>query len=96
MKVRTGSGYECEIPGGISSDFRFIKARQAMKSEDPDTANQAMLDMVSIIFCNEEEENRFLLHLADKDGRIPLEDVFHELGEILAQAGDKDKKVKNS
>lgn len=96
MKVRTGSGFECEIPSGITQDFRFIKARQALKSDDPDVSNQAMLDMVSIVFCNEEEENRFLLHLADKDGRIPVSDVFGEIGEILAQAGEKNKKIKNS
>lgn len=96
MKVRTGSGFECEIPSGIAQDFRFIKARQALKSEDPDVSNQAALDMVSIVFCNEEEENKFLLHLADEDGRIPIADVFREIGEILAQAGEKDSKVKNS
>lgn len=96
MKVRTGSGFECEVPSGISHDFRFIKARQALKSDDPDKSNEAALDMVSIVFCNEEEENRFLLHLADKDGRIPIEDVFREIGEILTQAGENDKKIKNS
>lgn len=96
MKIRTGSGFECDIPSGIFRDYRFIRARQALKSDDQDKSNQAALDMVSIVFCDEKEEERFLLHLADKDGRIPVEDVFREIGEILSQAGDKDKKVKNS
>ena len=96
MKVKTSSGFECEIPSGILNDFRFIRARQALKSEDQDRSNQAALDIVSIVFCDEKEEERFLTHLADKDGRIPVEDVFREIGEILVQSGEKDRKVKNS
>ena len=96
MKVKTSSGFECEIPGGIYKDYRFIRARQRLRSDDPETSNQAALDMVSIVFCDEKEEDRFLLHLADKEGRVPVDVVFREIGEILAQAGEKNKKVKNS
>ena len=96
MKVKTKSGFECEIPGGVAQDFRFIRARQAVRSEDPAKADQAALDMVSIVFCNPDEEERFLLHLADKDGRIPVSDVFRELWEIIGLVAAKEKKVKNS
>lgn len=96
MKVKTKSGFECEIPQGVLRDFRFIRARQAVKSEDVDKAEQAALDMVSTVFCNEKEENRFLLHLADADGRVPVDVVFRELWEIIAQVALKDKKAKNS
>jgi len=96
MKIKTKSGFECDIPGGIHGDFRFIRARQALRSGDPDEANQAVLDMVSIVFCDKKEEDRFLLHLADEAGRIPVDDVFREIGEILTQASEADKKVKNS
>lgn len=96
MKIKTSSGFECDIPKGLSSDYRFLKARMGLKSSDPDTANQSALDLVPLVFCNEAEEERFLLHLADKNGRVMLADVFREIGEILAQAREKDQKVKNS
>lgn len=96
MKVKTKSGFECEIPAGVYQDFRFIRARQRLRSDDPEVSNQAALDMVSYVFCNQVEEDRFLLHLADENGRIPVEDVFRELGELLAQAGKSNNKVKNS
>ena len=96
MKIKTSSGFECDIPKGLSGDFRFLRARMALKSPDPETANQAALDLVPIVFCDRAEEERFLLHLADKSGRVMLEDVFREIGEILSQAREKDKRIKNS
>lgn len=97
MKVKTKSGFECEVPNGVLRDFRFIRARQAVKrSENEDDAQQAALDMVSLVFCDPKEEERFLLHLADQNGRALVEDVFRELWEIIAQVSEKDKKVKNS
>lgn len=96
MKIKTNSGFECDIPAGLSKDFRFLKARMALKSSDPDTANQAALDLVPLVFCDKETEDRFLQHLADNAGRVLLEDVFKEIGEILTQAREKDAKVKNS
>ena len=96
MKIKTSSGFECDIPKGLSKDYRFLRARMALKSEDPDKANQAALDLVPLVFCDEDKAEEFLLHLADKDGRIMLEDVFREVGEILVQAREKDREVKNS
>lgn len=96
MKIKTSSGFECDIPKGLSKDYRFLRARMALKSEDPDKANQAALDLVPIVFCDEKKEEEFLLHLADSAGRVMLEDVFREIGEILTQAREKDKEVKNS
>lgn len=96
MKIKTSSGFECDIPKGLSADYRFLKARMALKSDNPDESNQAALDLVPIVFCDRETEERFLIHLADKSGRVLLEDVFREIGEILTQAREKDQKVKNS
>lgn len=96
MKIKTSSGFECDIPEGLSKDYRFLKARMALKSDDPDTSNQAALDLVPLVFCDKEAEDRFLTHLADKNGRVLFEDVFREIGEILTQAREKDHKVKNS
>lgn len=96
MKIKTSSGFECDIPKGLSKDFRFLRARMDLRSPDAEKANQAALDLVPIVFCNEAEEERFLLHLADKHGRVLLEDVFREIGEIMVQAREKDQKIKNS
>lgn len=96
MKLKTKSGFECDIPKGLTKDFRFLRARMELKSDDPDTANQAALDLVPIVFCDKKEEERFLLHLADEHGRVPLENVFQEIGEILTLSREADKQIKNS
>ena len=96
MKVKTKSGFECDIPNGIAQDFRFLRARKDVKSDDLEKAERAALDMISILFCDEKEEERFLLHLADENGRIPVDAVYREFWEIVGLVAAKDKKVKNS
>ena len=96
MKIKTSSGFECEIPSGLSNDYRFLRARMDLRSSDPEKANKAAMDLVPLVFCDEKEEERFLRHLADKNGRAMLADVYREIGEILAQAREQDAKTKNS
>lgn len=96
MKVKTSSGFACDIPEGLANDFRFLKAHRALKSDDRNKSDQAAVDLVSIVFCDEATEERFFEHLADEHGRVPIATVYQELGEILTQAAGKSKKVKNS
>lgn len=96
MKIKTTSGFTCEIPDGLTKDFRYVRARINMFSEDKLKADRATLDMVSAVFCDEKEEERFYRHHIKEDGRLPMDDVFRDVWEIVAQAAKADKHVKNS
>lgn len=96
MKIKTKSGFTCNISDHLMNDYRFLKAHRALSSTDAKKSVQAVVDLVSIVFNDETEEERFLQHLADEEGRVPTEKVYQELGEILVAAGEKNKSVKNS
>lgn len=96
MKVKNNAGMEFNIPDGLTSDFRFVKAFRDMRSSDPEKATAAAVDLVSVVFSNEDEEQRFLQSIAGKNGRVSIDTVYQELGKLLNAAGDKEKKIKNS
>ena len=92
----TGSGFEFNIPDGMDKDFRFIKAYKKIKSGDEDQALEGAIDLVSAVFANEEEEERFYKHLASQhEGRVPSDILYQELNEIVELAAKKDESVKN-
>lgn len=95
MRVKTKSG-TFTIPDGIHSDFRFVKAWRDMRSADRDKAFAASIDLVSVVFCDEAEEQRFLESIADEHGRVPIQEVYARLNELLEAAGAADKDTKNS
>lgn len=95
MKVKTSSGFEAEIPEGLGSDFRFILARRALKSGDPEKADKGAVDLVIAVLGSEAEMERLLAHLADENGRVPVHQVYREIGEIMTLAAKESKAVKN-
>jgi len=97
IKGTTSSGFEFSIPDNLKTDFRFIKAYRQLKSGDEDEQLDGALRLVSVVFSNEAEEERFYKHLAgDEGGRVPIADVYREIGEIISIASEKDNEVKNS
>lgn len=97
VKGVTSSGFSFTIPDNLMTDFRFLKTYAKMKNGDEDEQLNGALDLISIVFSDEAEEERFYKHLAgDKGGRIPVSEVFREVGEIITIATAEDKAVKNS
>ena len=95
IKGTTKSGFEFSIPEGLDSDFRFIKAFSLIKSGDEEKALDGAVNLVSVIFSDEKEEERLYKHLAkDHGGRVPLEVLFEELNEII-EISKQDESVKN-
>lgn len=84
----TSSGFTWTIPDGLTSDYRFVKAYQKVKSGNKDKQMEGSLELVAAVFGSEAEENRFLEHLADEHGRADVETVYRELGEIIAAASE--------
>lgn len=96
IKGKTSSGFEFCVADGIKKDFRFLKAYKKLRSSDSQQQLDGALDLVSAVFANDAEEERFLMHLADENGRADLETVYRELGEIIAIASAEDDGIKKS
>lgn len=80
---KTSSGFSFSVPDGLKQDYHFIHAYKALKSKDPDHQVDGATEMVSAVFCNPDEEQRFLRHVEEKNGRATVDAVYTELGEII-------------
>lgn len=92
----TSSGFAFRIPDGIKTDFRFVRAYKKLRSPQTQQQLDGAVELISAVFCDEAEEDRFLRHLADENGRADVETVYRELGEIIAYASKEDALVKKS
>lgn len=96
VRGTTSSGFEFCVPDGIKADYRFLRAYKKLKSAETERQLDGALELVSSVFGNETEEERFLQYLADEHGRADVETVFRELGEIIAIASREDADIKKS
>lgn len=94
MTGETSTGFRYEIDGKAIKDFRFLKAINDMMSKDLGRQVAGTTAMVSIVFNDPDQEERFLEHVA-KDGRALTEDVIRELREIINDIKSQDEDVKN-
>lgn len=92
----TSSGFEFRVPDGIKTDFRFVRAYKKLRSTQTQQQLDGAVELISAVFCDEAEEERFLRHLADENGRADVETVYKEIGEIIAYASKEDAAIKKS
>ena len=95
MTVYSSKGTAFEISDRLKNDFRFVRAFATMRSEDKDRAVQAAVELVSLVFGSQEEEQRFLREIAEGDGFVAVDRVYAEIGAMLRQAGETNA-LKNS
>lgn len=92
----TSSGFDFRIPDGIKSDYRFVRAYKKLRSPQTQQQLDGAVELISAVFCDEAEEERFLRHLADENGRADVETVYKEIGEIIVYASKEDAAIKKS
>ena len=96
---KTSSGFDFAIDkDALVSDFRFIRALRLAQSSDETKQIEGCVDLISVVFSDERQEEKFYKHIADKhgdgSGRVPSVKVFEEISEIIESA-QQDKDVKN-
>lgn len=95
IKGRTSSGFAFEIDSDVFKDWRFLKAVRKANANGKD-ALDASLDLVAFLFNDPKEEENFYEFLADQNGgRVPVEVVGKEVGEIMKIVQEKSKEAKN-
>lgn len=95
VKGKTSSGFAFEIDSDVFKDWRFLKAVRKANANGKD-ALDASLDLVAFLFNDPKEEENFYEFLADQNGgRVPVEVVGKEVGEIMKIVQEKSKEAKN-
>lgn len=95
VKGKTKSGFAFEIDSNIFKDWLFLKALKKMTASGDDSID-AVGDMINRLFNDDDEENRFYKFIAQNNGgRVPIDVMGAEAGEIMKIIQEKSKEAKN-
>ncbi len=96
VKGKTKSGFEFSIDSDVFKDWRFLRVTRKASTTEGEEQFNASMEMVALLFNDETEEEKFYSDLAEKNGgRVPVDVVGHEVGEIMKIVQEKSKEAKN-
>ena len=84
MKVKTTTGFECEINTEAMNDMEVLELVVRIDEGDALAYSPFLTKLLG-----KENKARLYDHVREADGRVPIEKVAAEVGEILDQAGEK-------
>lgn len=95
MKVKTKSGFSCELDENKVKDYRYLKLAVAVhKAKSDIEALEAQMDLADFLIP-EPIMNELIKHV-EKDGVSNILDVQNEIREITKIIGEEAKKSKSS
>lgn len=84
MKVKTTTGFECEIDTAAMNDMEVLDLVVRIDEGDALAYSPFLTKLLG-----KENKARLYDHVRAEDGRVPIEAVATEVGEILELAGEK-------
>ncbi len=94
MKIKTKSGFACNVNENKMKDWRFVKALAKCDSKDESIQLEGITFVVPFLF-GEEGEQALIKHV-EKDGVAFAEDIFKEFSEVLSLVSKELKKSQSS
>lgn len=95
MKIKTKSGFTCDVNEDKVKDWRFCKSLAKCDSGDESAMLQGITFVVPFLLGSEGEE-ALLAHITDKNGLASTEKVIAEFKDIMGQIGEASKKLQSS
>ena len=96
VKGTTSSGFKFAVDADVFKDWRFLRAARKADHGTSEEQLDASLELVALLFNDQAEEERFYAYLAEKSGgRVPVETVGTEVGEIMKILQEKSTQAKN-
>ena len=95
MKIKTKSGFTCEVNEEKVKDWRFCKSLAKCDSGDESAMLQGITFVVPFLL-GEDGEEALLKHITNKEGLAPTEKIIEEFKDIMNQLGEASKKSQSS
>ena len=95
MKIKTKSGFVCDVNPEKAKDWRFCRALAKCDSDDESEIIQG-LSFVLPFFMGKEGEEKLIQHVTNKDGIAPVTEMIKEFKNILTKMGEEIKKSQPS
>ncbi len=95
MKIKTKSGFVCDVNPERAKDWRFCKALAKCDSEDESSIIQGITFVVPFLL-GEDGEKKLMEHVTNDDGIAPVPEIIKEFKNILEKMGEETKKLQSS
>ena len=95
MKIKTKSGFVCDVNPERAKDWRFCKALAKCDSEDESSIIQGITFVVPFLL-GEDGEKKLMEHVTNEDGIAPVPEIIKEFKNILEKMGEETKKLQSS
>lgn len=95
MKIKTKSGFVCDVDPERAKDWRFCKALAQCDSEDESTMIKGITFVVPFLL-GDEGEQKLIEHLSNEKKIAPVDKVISEFKNILEKMGEETKKLQSS
>lgn len=95
MKIKTKSGFVCDVNPDIVKDWRFCKGLAKCDSGDESAVIQGITFAVPFLL-GEDGERKLIEHVTDKNGLAPVQEITKEFREIITLMGKEVKKSQSS
>ena len=94
MKIKTKSGFVCNINENKVKDWRYVEAIALWNSKSQTDSMTGMHQAITFLLGDEKE--KLMAHVTDKDGYIPAETLINEFREIQELMAEELKKSQSS
>ncbi len=91
IKGKTASGFKYSIDENLMNDFEIVDAIADIVSEEPSRLLSGLSMFVTKIL-GVEGKKALYDHVRTPDGRVPIEAIEKEVGEIMTAGGQASKK----
>lgn len=95
MKIKTKSGFVCDVNPNKAKDWSFCKMLAKCDSQDGSAILEGMTFVVPFLL-GEDGETKLVKHVMDEDGIAPVDRIMAEFREILQLMGKETKKSQSS
>lgn len=95
MKIKTKSGFSCEVNPNKIKDWRFIKALAKCDSKDESVQLEGITFVIPFLF-GDEGEAKLIKHLEDDNGIASTDKMIATFREVVTMLGKEVKKSQSS
>ena len=95
MKIKTKSGFVCDVNPELAKDWRFCKGLAKLDSGDESLVIQGITFLVPFLLGNDGEA-ALMEHVKNKDGIISTPEIIAEFKDIFFKIGEESKKSESS
>lgn len=90
-EVTTTSGFTCQVEIEAMNDMRVLDILRKIDNTESDTDKMFLFKDMASLVLSESDYTRLCEHVATKSGRIPIDKMYAEFGEIFSSMNEAKK-----